>query len=1019
MSPAKRAARVTLVYLVFGTLWIVGSDAVLQWFTSDAATLSRLQTLKGAAFVLTTGIIFYYLAYRELKRQYENDLGAYRRQQALQSLFESTFEHAAVGMAYHRLDGRFLRINRAYRDLVGYPPEELLAMRIQDITYEKDLAREEEQKRRMLAGELESFTVDKRFVRKDGTLVWTAQTSSMVPSVDGQETHYLGVVTDVSDRKAAEEALRASEGKFRALVEQSITGVYVFDRDAFRYVNRRLAEMFGYSPDELIDRLAPPDLVAAEDRETVKTQIQRRLEGTTPSVHYTARGRRKDGGNIWLELHGSRMDLDGRPAITGTALDITERVESEQRLRDSEARFRAIYEGVNDAILILETPTGVIVDMNPMAEKMTGYTADEAKHLSILDLSAGDPAAARREVGKRVQDATRGRPQIFEWRAKDREGREHWTEINMRAATIGHADRILVLARDISERRASEEKLRLTNQVFTSTREGVVITDIENRIVTVNPAFTEITGYSESEVLGQSPKILQSGFHDRFFYHAMWQSITRTDHWQGEIWNRRKSGETYPEWLAISAVYNERGVLTNYVGVFTDISRIKHSEAEVQRLAHYDPLTNYPNRVLLVSRLEHALELGRRRGTRIALLFCGLDRFKYVNDSLGYGAGDELLQAVSRRIRSTLQSGDTLARFGGDEFVVLMESDREPEGVAQIAQTIVALGESSIELSSGQRVFVGLSVGISMFPVDGDEASVLITHANAAMQQAKIEGRQTYRFYTKGLTEAARERLQMESRLRRAAENQEFELYFQPMMEVASRRIIGAEALIRWRDPEAGIIAPDQFIPLAEDTGLIVPLGRWVLEAACRQLLAWRSAGLEDLNVAVNLSSRQFEVGDLAREVASIVAALGLEPASLELEITESVLMEHGERSVAMLNDLREIGVRVSIDDFGTGYSSLAYLKRFAISKFKIDGIFIKELPENRDDAEIVSTMIGMAHNLNLQVVAEGVETVQQLEFLARHGCDEFQGYLVSAPVPAVDFEALLRSPHAAFRASE
>jgi EAL domain-containing protein (putative c-di-GMP-specific phosphodiesterase class I) len=306
-----------------------------------------------------------------------------------------------------------------------------------------------------------------------------------------------------------------------------------------------------------------------------------------------------------------------------------------------------------------------------------------------------------------------------------------------------------------------------------------------------------------------------------------------------------------------------------------------------------------------------------------------------------------------------------------------------------------------------------------MFPVDGDEASVLITHANAAMQQAKIEGRQTYRFYTKGLTEAARERLQMESRLRRAAENQEFELYFQPMMEVASRRIIGAEALIRWRDPEAGIIAPDQFIPLAEDTGLIVPLGRWVLEAACRQLLAWRSAGLEDLSVAVNLSSRQFEVGDLAREVASIVAALGLEPASLELEITESVLMEHGERSVAMLNDLREIGVRVSIDDFGTGYSSLAYLKRFAISKFKIDGIFIKELPENRDDAEIVSTMIGMAHNLNLQVVAEGVETVQQLEFLARHGCDEFQGYLVSAPVPAVDFEALLRSPHAAFRASE
>lgn len=888
----RSAVQVTLIYLVFGTLWIVGSDALLASFTHSAAGLSRLQTVKGAVFVLATGAIFCYLAYRELKRRYEGDLEANRRQRVLQSLFEATFEHAAAGMAYNSLDGRFVRVNRAYCQLTGYSRDELLTMRYQDITHDGDLARDEEQQHRMIVGELSSFSLDKRFVRKDGTAVWTNLTSSMVPAAEGGDAHTLAVITDISDRKAAEQALRASESK-----------------------------------------------------------------------------------------------------------------------------FRAIYEGADDALLILEARTGAVVGMNPKAEQLSGYSADETGGLSMADLSAGDPATIRLETQKRIDQAASGEPQIFEWRARDRHGRELWMEINMRAARIGDADRILVLARDISERRQSEEKLRLTNQVLMSTREGVIITDTENRILSVNPAFTEITGYTEPEVIGKTPRIMQSGFHDRLFYQSMWQSIARTKHWQGEIWNRRKSGETYPEWLTISAVHNEHGVLTNYVGVFTDVSRIKHSEAEVQRLAHYDSLTNYPNRVLLVSRLEHALELGRRHGTRIALMFCGLDRFKYINDSLGYSAGDELLQAMSRRIRSSLQRGDTLARFSGDEFAVLIESDRRPGEIAQLAQDIVALGESSIGLSTGQRVFAGLSVGISMFPADGDDATALITNANAAMQQAKIESRHTYRFYTEGMTEAARRRLQMESRLRRAVEHQEFDLHFQPLLEVATRRIIGAEALIRWHDPEAGVIPPDEFIPLAEDTGLIVPLGRWVLESACRQAVAWRLAGLDGLSIAVNLSSRQFESCNLTQEVASVIAASGLDPCSLELEITETALMEHGERSLSMLNGLREIGVRVSIDDFGTGYSSLAYLKRFAINKFKIDGMFIKDLPGDHEDAEIVSTMIGMAHNLNLQVVAEGVETSSQLEFLKMRGCDEFQGHLASPAVPAAEFEALLQRPRAAAKA--
>lgn len=1008
MRPTRREVRFVAVYLILGTLWIVASDAYLDWLALGPDSLSEIQTVKGAIFVLVTAAIFYYLAKSELGRQYQAELESSRRQRALESLFEATFDHAAVGMAHTTPDGRFLRVNRAYCDMAGYTPERLLTMSLQDMIHPDDLPAHLEQQR-LLAGGTGSFTVDRRLVREDGATIWVTLNSSAVPDDQGKAEYYLAVANEISDRKAAEGALRTSEERFRALVEQSLTGIYVFEEGIFRYVNRRLADIFGYTEEELIDRLGPSDLIAPEDQGTVRNQIERRFSGKVQSAHYVARGLRKDGTRLWLEFHGSRIDLDGRPAITGTALDITERVEAEARLRESEARFRAIYEGANDSILILDPDTGGIVDINRRAERMTGYSVEEARRLSIPDLSTGDGAAVQAEADRRIEAACRGEPQIFEWQVRTRDGGMLWTEINMHATRIGGELRLLVLARDITERRASEEKLRLTSQVFTSTREGVVITDKDGRIVSVNPAFTEITGYSEEEVVGKSPRMLQSGFHDRFFYDAMWQSIAKTNHWQGEIWNRRKSGDTYPEWLTISAVHNERGAVTNYVGVFTDVSRIKHSEAEVQRLAHYDPLTNYPNRVLLMSRLEHALDLARRGGTRIALVFCGLDRFKYINDSLGYSAGDELLQTVSRRIRSKLQNEDTLARFGGDEFVVLIESDRDTEQIAQTAQSIVELGESSIELSTGQRVFVGLSVGVGIFPADGDDATTLVTNANAAMQQAKIEGRHTYRFYTEGLTEAARERLQLESRLRHAVESQEFELYFQPIMAVADRRIVGAEALIRWLDPEAGIITPDQFIPLAEDTGLIVPLGRWVLETACRQAVDWGSAAQEGLSIAVNLSSRQFESGDLARDVASALEASGLHPGRLDLEITESVLMEHGDRSMKMLDGLREIGVRVSIDDFGTGYSSLAYLKRFAINNFKIDRIFVKELPDNREDAEIVSTMIGMAHNLNLQVVAEGVETESQLEFLKARGCDRFQGYLVSPPLAAAAFEDLLR----------
>lgn len=1009
MTPFKRSLRATLVYVVFGILWIIFTDAYLDWLDLDAEQMSGLQTIKGTMYVVVTAVVFFLLVRRELVRQNRANLEADRREKALQALFEAAFAHAAVGMAHIAMDGRLMRANRAFCDLVGYTLEEVPGLKLQDITDADGLDSDSEHWERMLTGDLDSFTTDKRFLRKDGALVWATLSVSPVPDPESGADHCLAVVNDITDRKQTEDALRASESRFRALVEQSITGIYVFDATAFRYVNHRLARMFGYTEDELIDKKGPLDLIAPEDQGTVREQMERRFSGRVQSVHYTARGLCKDGTRIWLELHGSRMDLDGRPAVTGTALDITDRVESEQQVRDSEARFRAIYEGVNDAILIVDPQSGMFLDANQRGIEMCGYSADEFRRLGVLELSVGDPGRLKANYTRHVNEARRDRPQLFEWQLRNRHGVPLWVEINMRSARIGNADRILLLARDITERRSSEEKLRLTSQVFMSTREGVVITDAENRILNVNPAFTEITGYTEPEASGKSPSLLQSGFHDRAFYQAMWQSIEKTGHWQGEVWNRRKSGETYPQWLTINAVRGDNDVVTNYVGVFADVSRLKHSEAEIQRLAHYDPLTNFPNRVLFLSRLEHAIDLRRRRGNHLALIFCGLDRIKYINDSLGYAVGDELLQTVSRRIRSMLQDGDTLARFGGDEFAVLIESDRKPEEIAQIAESIVALRDRPVELSTGQTIHIGVSAGIVIAPEDGDNASELVTNANAAMQQAKSEGRHTYCFYKQGLTEAARERLYMETRLRQAVEKAEIELYFQPMMDIASGLIVGAEALSRWRDPELGPVTPDRFIPLAEDTGLIMPLGRQALEMACRHAVDWQAAGLGELRVAVNLSRRHFEQGDLTREVAGIVEGAGLSAARLELEITESMLMEQGESSMETLREFRKAGIGVSMDDFGTGYSSLAYLKQFAINKVKIDRMFIKDLPNDRDDAEIVAAIIAMAHNLNLRVVAEGVESAEQLAFLEAKGCDEYQGFLVSAPVPANEFEALAR----------
>ena len=561
-------------------------------------------------------------------------------------------------------------------------------------------------------------------------------------------------------------------------------------------------------------------------------------------------------------------------------------------------------------------------------------------------------------------------------------------------------------------RKRAEQQLQQSAIVFETTREAVIITDAKARILAVNRAFTEITGYTQHEVIGDRPNILKSGRYDQAFYQQMWHKIKTEGQWHGEIWNRRKSGEIYPEWLSINSVLDDRGEAINYIGVFSDISHIKHSEEQLHHLAHYDPLTDLPNRLQLSNQLASSIGRANRLDHRLALLFIDLDHFKTINDSLGHPTGDRVLQMASERLRNRLRKQDFLARLGGDEFVILLEDCKRLDDAAYVAQDVIDAMQKPFILEGVQEIYLGSSIGISLYPEDGRESVELIRNADTAMYRAKEEGRNTYRFYTEAMTLAASERLVMETRLRRAIEQHELCVYYQPLLLVSTQEIIGFEALVRWQSPEDGLILPHSFIPVAEESGLISAIGDWVLEHACCEVMGWRRSGVEPGILSVNLSSRQFQNSMLTEKISRIMQHSGIRAEQLEFEITESVLMALTDTTVNNLNRLEALGVQLAIDDFGTGYSSLAYLKRFNIDKLKIDQAFIQGVPDDSSDVEITSTIIAMAKNLHIQVLAEGVENQQQLVFLQNQACDQFQGYYLAEPLPGDEALQLLREMH-------
>jgi diguanylate cyclase (GGDEF)-like protein/PAS domain S-box-containing protein len=657
--------------------------------------------------------------------------------------------------------------------------------------------------------------------------------------------------------------------------------------------------------------------------------------------------------------------------------------------------------------------SGALVRVNQRFADILGYPVKDLEQATWPELAHVDDRDAHRVDMARlacgeVREVTR------EMRLQRRDGSVVW--VNVTVSPMGcvgsAAAHNVVIVQDITERRRTDQELRIAAAAFES-EEGMMVTDVSEIILRVNRAFTTMTGYLAEEVIGRTPRLLKSGHHDRAFYRQMWETLERDRYWQGEIWNRRKSGEVFPIWQTISAVMAPDGRVSHYVSAFTDISERKEAEEQIRNLAFYDPLTQLPNRRLLIERLGLALGASARHRRRGALLFLDLDYFKVLNDTEGHDVGDQLLVEVARRLRANVRESDTVARLGGDEFVVMLEDLSEDDGVATAqAETV---GNKIREAASLPYVLKGhdyhgtVSIGVCLIRDGRETVDDLLKRADVAMYQAKAAGRNTLRFFQPEMEQALMERAAMEDELRRVLQQHQLVLYYQPQID-ENNLVLGAEALLRWQHPERGLVSPAAFIPLAEETGLIVPIGHWVLETACTQLREWHhNPDTADLVLAVNVSARQFRLPDFVDQVEEVLQSTGANPARLKLELTESVVLDDVADTIEKMKALKVLGVGFSMDDFGTGYSSLSYLRRLPLDQLKIDRSFIRDVETNTGDAVIVQTIIGMAHSLGLKVIAEGVESQAQRDFLNRHGCPTFQGYLFSRPVPVAVFEKLIK----------
>ncbi len=945
--------------------------------------------------------------------------GQYQAQQALKQSeqhFRSIFEQASVGVALvESRSGRFIRVNQYYCDLLGYTSEELTGgMTFQEISHPDELQENLEKTSRMLAGEIDRYEIEKRYYHRNGSVIWVRLTAS--PNWQPGETpeNHIAVAIDITGSKQAKAALQENEQRLRTLINAT-PDIICFKDGGGRWLeaNKADLELFslqdveyqGKTDRELADFTAPlyrDAFLACEETDEAawKQGGVCRCEETISKPDGTT----KTYDMIKVPLH----EEDGtRKGLIVLGRDITERKRTEQLLAQADNEWNQAMDQIQDIIYLVDMQRR-LVRANQAFYRLADSDFEQCRGRHIVELVHRDSAEAANCPVCHAQDNQIETTLTLEpGHPGNPTGRPFEVNLKVLRDEAGRATGMLVSLHDLSHARQTEERLRLAASVFENTDEGVVITDAEGTIVEVNRAFTEIQGYARDEVIGKNPRIFKSGRHDDAFYRSLWHTLEKTGHWRGELWNRRKNGELFPKWQTISRVTDSSGRVTHYVGVFSDVTQIKRSQEQLEHLVQHDALTDLPNRLLLNERLEQAIKHAERQQTQLAVIFLDLDNFKHINDSLGHPVGDQLLQAVASELLQAVRQDDTVARIGGDEFVLLLEDIGKPEHAGIAAQKVMSAFDQPFQLDN-RSIRITASLGICICPEDGKDPATLLRNADSAMYRAKKEGRNTYQFYTEELTRNAFERVQLENNLRQAIENGEFRLLYQPQKALESGRIIGVEALIRWIHPEQGMISPAHFIPLAEESGLIHPIGEWVLRNACLQGAVWLQQGIEFGRIAVNIAGPQLQRGNLAQHVLRILAETALPADRLELEVTEGFIMREATSAIRQLSLLRKAGVTLAIDDFGTGYSSLSYLKQLPIHKLKIDQSFVRDIPDDINDMAIADAIIAMGRSLDLTVIAEGVETEAQENFLKTAGCQEGQGYLYSRPVGPEEIERLL-----------
>jgi diguanylate cyclase (GGDEF)-like protein/PAS domain S-box-containing protein len=710
------------------------------------------------------------------------------------------------------------------------------------------------------------------------------------------------------------------------------------------------------------------------------------------------RMRKTDGEYAWFYAAGRLVAYDaGRPLLMlGTYVDITERKQNEENLRI----FRALVDHTQDAIEVADPATGRFLDVNASGCQELGYTREELLKLSIFDV---DRTLHPKMLIGAADKLRSGELQTWEGEHVRKDGTTYPVEVSLKYVQLSRAY-IVAVVRNIAERRKVEEDLKLAALVYENSHEAMMVMDVDTNIIDVNPTFTTITGYDKAEVVGKKPGILRSGRQTPEFYDAMWEAARTSGHWSGEIWNMRKGGQVYPEWLELNAVRDGDGKMYRYVAQSSDISDKKSAEHQIWRQANYDKLTGLPNRSMFHDRLEQEIKRGHRGGTRLALLFLDLDRFKEVNDSMGHDMGDLLLKQVAGRLAGCVRESDTIARLGGDEFIIILNDLSDPAIVSSIAEKITSVLAAPFNLRF-TPVYVSASVGITLYPDDGDTTEVLLKNADQAMYTAKNEGRNRFYYFTPVMQEQVNRRTRIISEMRLALRSSQFHVVYQPVVDLRSGAIVKAEALVRWHHPVDGPINPGVFIPLAEEAGLVAALGNFVFRDAIQ--MAKRFLAVQPgFMVSVNKSPAQFDSKEYAW--LDILKESGLDGGSFAVEITEGLLLDLRGAVRQQLQDLRNAGMQIALDDFGTGYSSLAYLKKVDINYLKIDQSFIRNLVQDRQDQVLCDAMITMAHGLGMLVIAEGVETGGQRDLLMELGCDYGQGYLFSKPVSGEQVLAML-----------